>query len=171
MKANYFENTSIAIAAIAFGIMAGFFWTYTFIVNRAMLQVDGATYAAIQSLFNQNVRHWVFFGFFFGAGAFSLMALAGNWQHWQSIPFALLVVASLVYIFGVILFTNQVNLPLNYYTESWNPQNLPADWETVRSQWNNANSIRVVTSGLSFILSLAALVIRASVAQNSCSKC
>ncbi len=37
--------------------MAGFFWTYSDNVNLAMLQVDGATYATVQSLFNMNVRH------------------------------------------------------------------------------------------------------------------
>ncbi len=42
------------------GIMAGFFYTYTFNVNLAMLEVDGSTYAVVQSLFNENVRHPMF---------------------------------------------------------------------------------------------------------------
>ena len=74
----------------------------------------------------------------------------------------LLALAAIIYILGVIVFTAQVNLPLNYYTESWDPQNLPADWAQVRTQWNNANAIRVGTSGAAFVLALAALVVRAS---------
>ncbi|MCB0082300.1 MAG: DUF1772 domain-containing protein [Caldilineaceae bacterium] len=158
----YIENGFLALATLVFGIMAGLFWTYTFNVNYAMLEVDGATYATVQSLLNQNVRHFMFFLFFFGGGFFSVLALAVNWRHWRHMSFWLLALAAIIYILGVIVFTAQVNLPLNYYTESWDPQNLPADWAQVRTQWNNANAIRVGTSGAAFVLALAALVVRAS---------
>ena len=162
MKFTTIENATVAIATIFFGIMAGFFWTYTFNINLAMLQVEGATYATVQSLFNQNVRHFMFFAFFFGGGAFSILAVIANWKRRKTISFTLLAAASLIYILGIIVFTSQVNLPLNAYTESWNPQNLPADWASVREQWNNANVIRVGTSATAFILSVAALANRAS---------
>lgn len=154
------ENLLVGVATIVFGIMAGFFWTYTYNVNYAMLEVNGETYATVQSLFNQNVRHAMFFVFFFGGGFFSVLALFVNFRHWRTLPFALLAIASVVYIGGVIAFTSQVNLPLNAYTESWNPQNLPADWMDVRAQWNRANAIRVATSGSSFGLSVLSLVLR-----------
>lgn len=162
MKVSYLENSLVAVAIIVFGIMAGLFWTYTFNVNLAMLEVDGATYATVQSLFNENVRHTIFFTFFFGGGAFSALALVGNWKHWKSISFWLLALACLIYIVGVIVFTAQVNLPLNYTTESWDPQNLPDDWQSVRDQWNRANALRVATSASAFVLSVSALVVRAS---------
>jgi uncharacterized membrane protein len=163
MRFTLLENITILIATVAFGIMAGFFWTYTFNVNLAMLEVDGSTYATVQSLFNENVRHATFFAFFFGSGAFSILAVIVNWKHWKTLSFGLLVAACLIYIFGVIVFTSQVNLPLNYYTESWDPQNLPTDWALVREQWNNANAIRVGTSGLAFLFSVTALMLRASI--------
>lgn len=148
---SWLENSTLMMSIITFGIMAGFFWTYTFNVNYAMLKVDGPTYATVQSLFNENVRHPMFFIFFFGGGFFSMLALAVNYQNWQSLDFHLLLAASLIYILGIIVFTQQVNLPLNAYTESWNPQQLPADWESIRLQWNQANAIRVATSFLSLI--------------------
>ncbi len=162
MRFTYVENGALAAAAFVFGIMAGFFWTYTFNVNLAMLAVDGATYATVQSLFNQNVRHFIFFLFFFGGALFSLLALIINWRHWRTPAFWMLACAALVYIGGVIVFTAVVNLPLNEYTESWDPQNLPADWAEVRTQWNRANAVRVGTAGLAFVLTLAALTVRAS---------
>ncbi|MCA9835637.1 MAG: DUF1772 domain-containing protein [Trueperaceae bacterium] len=157
-----FENAAIALATLVFGIMAGFFWTYSFNVNLAMLNVDGATYATVQSLFNENVRHFMFFSFFFGGGIFSALALVINWKHWKSPAFIMLALAFLIYGLGIILFTARVNLPLNYYTESWDPLNLPADWSQVRAQWNSANYLRVGTSGLAFILALFALLVRTS---------
>jgi len=162
MRFTFLENLTIAIATFVFGIMAGFFWTYTFNVNVAMLQVDGETYATVQSLLNQNVRHLMFFSFFFGGGAFSVLALLSNWRHWRSPSFLLLAIACVVYIGGVIVFTSQVNLPLNYYTESWDPQNLPTDWAMIRTQWNQANAIRVGTAGLAFVLSLCSLLLNTS---------
>ncbi len=159
---NFIENGTVAVATLIFGIMAGFFWTYTFNVNLAMLEVDGATYATVQSLFNENVRHLMFFAFFFGGGAFSVLALLGNWRRWKTASFWLLAAACVIYVLGVIVFTAQVNLPLNAYTESWDPQSLPDDWASVRAQWNSANAVRVVTSGLAFVLGLLSLTIRAS---------
>lgn len=157
------DNLSIALAAAVLGLMAGFFWTYGFNVNRAMLQVDGSTYAAVQSLFNQNVRHAAFFTLFFGGAAFPLLALAVNRAHWRTPAFWMLVTATVVYALGVIVFTRQVNLPLNAYTESWSVAQPPADWAATREQWNAANMVRVWLAGLAFVLALGALVLRASV--------
>ncbi|MFK7801412.1 MAG: DUF1772 domain-containing protein [Anaerolineae bacterium] len=156
------ENSAFALTTLVFGIMAGFFWTYTFNVNFAMLETNAETYATVQSLFNQNVRHAYFFAFFFGGGAFPLIALAINWKHWKSVSFWLIAAAAVVYIFGVIAYTSSVNLPLNAITEAWDPQNVPAGWELIREQWNAANAFRVWTSGGAFTLGLMALVIRAS---------
>ncbi len=154
------QNISTVIAVIALGIMAGFFWTYSFNVNIAMLQVNGETYATMQSLFNQNVRHAMFFSFFFGAGVITAIAALLHIKHTQRSCFYLLLLAAVVYIVGIIVFTAKVNLPLNYYTESWNPNNLPADWNETRLAWNHANMLRVVTSFIAFVLSTVALSIK-----------
>lgn len=156
------ENSSLALAILMFGIMAGFFWTYTFNVNLATAQLDGATYARVQSLFNVNVRHAMFFSFFFGSALAAVAALVFNYKHNRQPSFWLLAAAAVIYIFGIILFTKFVNLPLNYYTESWNPQQLPNDWASVRTRWNEANAWRVLAAGLSFVLSLSALVMRST---------
>lgn len=159
---SYLENSAIALATLTTGIMAGFFYTYSININLAMLQVSGETYAVVQSLFNENVRHLLFFIFFFGGGATAVMAVVANWRQYRQVSFWLIVLAGLAYIFGVIVFTANVNLPLNYYTESWDPQNLPTDWSQTRLAWNRANALRVLTSGTAFILYLVVLVWRAS---------
>lgn len=161
------ENSSLALSIIMFGIMAGFFWTYTFNVNLATAQLDGATYARVQSLFNINVRHAMFFSFFFGSAGAALLALILNYRHYRAPSFWLLALAALLYIVGIILFTKFVNLPLNYYTESWNPQQLPSDWQTTRQRWNEANAWRTFIAALAFVLSTAALVMRSSGQANS----
>ena len=162
LQSRYLQNGTILLAAFVTGIMAGFFYTYTFNVNLAMLEVDGATYATVQSLFNQNVRHFMFFIFFFGGAAVSVIALAANWQAYRTLPFWLIAAAGTIYIGGIVAFTANVNLPLNAYTESWNPQAVPADWMDVRAAWNRANAFRVFAACLAFALYLVALLVRAS---------
>ena len=157
----YLENSALALAIIVFGYMAGFFWTYTFNVNLAMLQVDGETYAIMQSLLNENVRHIPFFLLFFGGGFVPVLTILLNLRNWRQLSFWLIVIAAIVYILGIIFYTRNVNLPLNYYTESWNPQDLPLDWATTRDSWNEANAFRVGTSTTSFVLSVVALMSRA----------
>ena len=163
----YLENGALALAVVVSGIMAGFFYTYSFNVNLAMLEVDGATYARVQSLFNLNVRHTMFFVFFFGGGAAPLVALAANWRRRRTAAFWLIAGAGALYVLGVILFTSAVNLPLNAYTESWDPAALPADWAATRAAWNRANAVRVGVAFVSFCLHVAALAARASAGRDA----
>ena len=154
------QNASLALLILVLGVMAGFFWTYSFNVNYAMLEVSGEYYATMQSLFNVNVRHVMFFSFFFGGGAFGVLAVLINLKHTRHFSFWLITLATVIYILGIIVYTREVNLPLNYYTESWDPKNLPEDWQSIRDQWNQTNLIRVGTSLSAFSLAIIALLSR-----------
>ena len=54
------------LTVLLLGLMAGFFATYSANVNLATLELNGPTYAQVQSAFNRNVRHAGFFACFFG---------------------------------------------------------------------------------------------------------
>lgn len=149
------------LAVFAFGLMAGFFWAYGFNVSLATAQMDGASYAVVQSSLNRHVRHAMFFGFFFGPPVLSALALAAGRDEWRRGWFGLLAFAGVLYALGIVLFTAQVNLPLNAYTESWDPRALPPDWAETRARWNAANLWRCAASALAFALSIAALALRA----------
>ncbi|MBA3595745.1 MAG: DUF1772 domain-containing protein [Polaromonas sp.] len=147
------------LAVVWLGMMAGFFCAYSFNVNFATLQMDGATYAVVQSMLNRNVRHSLFFVFFFLAPLWCVLAVTLDWQ--RRVWCLLLVAAALLYVGGIIFLTREVNLPLNAYTESWNPGALPSDWEHTRGAWNQANMWRSAASATAFVLSVLALVLRA----------
>jgi uncharacterized membrane protein len=137
------------LAVIALGVMAGFFGAYSVNVNLATSQMDGATYAQVQSAFNRHVRHGLFFAFFFSPPLLCLLAALAAWsqptQQTPSLPWCLMAIGA-VYGLGIVVFTAQLVLPLNYTTESWNPAALPADWADVRSQWSNSNLLRAWVS-------------------------
>lgn len=161
MRVTTVENLALALATLVLGLMAGFFTTYTINVSLALSQVDGPTYAVVQSLLNQSVRQPIFGALFFGGAVVLALALGMNWRHAASAPFGLLALAILLYLSGVIVYTAQVHLPLNMYTESWDPQALPSDWAATRSAWNRANLVRTTAAGLTFLLTLSALALRA----------
>ena len=148
------------LTVFALGIMAGFFGTYSANVNLAMLQLDGPTYAMVQSGFNRNVRHALFFAFFFGPLPLGLLTLATSGRQGARAWGWLVAVTVLAYALGIVWFTREVNLPLNQLTESWTPTTLPADWAAVRDAWNRANLLRAVLSAGLFALGLLSLTLR-----------
>jgi uncharacterized membrane protein len=153
----------LVLAVFCLGIMAGFFGTYSGNVNLATRELDGPTYALVQSALNRNVRHPLFFTFFFGPPLLCLTALADAWRErpgwWWLVGFV-----GLAYLLGIVVFTREVNLPLNRLTESWTPATLPVDWASTRDAWNLANAWRAGWSALLFALGLAALSWRAAAA-------
>jgi uncharacterized membrane protein len=157
---NRFSLTAQCLTLMALGLMAGFFATYSANVNFATLELDGPTYAQIQSAFNRNVRHAGFFACFFGPIPLGMLTLVSAWAQRRASWWWWLALTVLAYTLGIVLFTREVNLPLNALTESWTPATLPADWFTVRDAWNRANLWRSALSLTLFASGLAALVMR-----------
>ena len=149
-------------AVLLLGLMAGFFATYSANVNLATLELDGPTYALVQSAFNRHVRHAGFFICFFGPLPLGLIALAAAGSDRHAAWWRLQALVVLAYGLGIVLFTRQVNLPLNYLTESWTATTLPADWAAVRAAWNQANLWRSGLSLALFVTGLIGLVLRLS---------
>jgi uncharacterized membrane protein len=167
---NLIQVSSIAshwACVFVVGIMAGFFGTYSGNVNLAMLEMEGSTYALVQSAFNRNVRHPLFFVFFFGPVAIGLLALASAASHWRTAWWRLLAVMVLVYGLGIVIFTQQVNLPLNFLTESWTASSLPANWRVTRDAWNQANLWRSILSAILFFFAIMSLWMRAAARDKS----
>lgn len=152
--------TAQLLTVLVLGLMAGFFATYSANVNLATLELDGPTYAQVQSAFNRNVRHAGFFVCFFGPMPLGLIALASAWAQRRTAWWRLLALTVLAYALGIVLFTREVNLPLNRLTESWTPTTLPPDWAGVREAWNRANLWRSGLNLALFAASLMALVLR-----------
>ncbi len=155
------QLTLHALATLWLGMMAGFFWAYSANVNLAMLQMDGVIYATVQSALNRNVRHWLFFAFFFGPPLWCVLALLAAWPARRQGWWRALALAGALYLIGIVFFTQQINLPLNRITEAWDPLALPADWRQVRDRWNTANLWRTLVSAVAFIVAVLTLALRA----------
>ncbi|MDX1638302.1 MAG: hypothetical protein R3281_10050 [Balneolaceae bacterium] len=60
---------------------------------------------------------------------------------------------------GVILFTHDVFLSITYEMESWNPENLPGNWQRYRTIRIEANHTRTAAATISFLCSLLAFTL------------
>lgn len=163
MPTHIFDRISLitqCLTILLLGLMAGFFCTYSANVNFATLELGGPAYAHMQAALNRNVRHAGFFICFFGPIPLGLLALATAWPQRQTNWWRLLAASVTAYALGIVLFTRQVNLPLNFLTESWTPTTIPPDWSQVRDAWNRANAWRSGLSLTLFACGLAALVLR-----------
>lgn len=142
------------------GLMAGFFATYSANVNLATLEFDGQTYALAQSAFNRNVRHPLFFVCFFGPTFLGFASLMLSWRRCGQAWWRWLAVVVGLYTLGIVLFTREVNLPLNALTESWTSTALPTNWQETRDAWNLANLWRACLSVALFVIGLQTFVAR-----------
>lgn len=148
------KNALFIIWILMLGVISGFFYTYSINVSRAFMEVDADTYAIMQSLCNINVRHSLFYIFFFGTPLIGSICLFSSYKDFKKSYYIITIFTLLLYMFGIIIFTKIINLPLNVYTESWVVGNVPNDWEEVRNRWNFANHIRTGISLICFTLTL-----------------
>ena len=149
------------LAVASLGLMAGFFGTYAINVSPAMLSMDGLAYVQMQAAFNRHVRHALFFGLFFGPVLWCALAVGAGWVGRRRPWWWAMAAVGLAYGLGIVLFTREVNLPLNALTEGWADAGaVPPQWAEVRLAWNRANLWRTLLSTALFALALAALAWR-----------
>lgn len=142
------------------GIMSGFFWTYSINISRAFKNLDENTYAIVQSLCNIHVRNWSFYSFFFGTGLMGVVNLIWYSKDYAKKYYYFILLAVLLYLFGIIIYTKNINLPLNYYTESWVVGKIPSNWIETRNNWNKANNYRTICSFVCFISIILAFFLK-----------
>ena len=143
----------VMLVVILTAMVAGEFYIFSYGVNGGFAQLSGSEYTQAMRVINFSVRGNPFFGVvFFGALALPLLTLLTFWDNFRSRAFVLFVIAFATFFVGTFLVTFRINIPLNYYLESWDVAAPAADWQETRIAWNRANDIRawaaVVASGM-----------------------
>jgi Domain of unknown function (DUF1772) len=78
-----------------------------------------------------------------------LLLLWLTWQ-WPADHTVLLISAVFLWII-VIVFSVTGPVPINDRVKAWDVDQLPADWEAQRRQWDRLNAIRVGLIGIAFV--------------------
>lgn len=154
------KNGSLIIWILLSGIIAGFFYTYSINVSVAFSKLNKENYALVESLCNVTVRNTKFYIIFFGTPLVGLIVTLLHYKGFNHLYFWLMLASVVTYVIGIILFTKNSILPLNYYTESWSLNAIPNDWEETRNKWNRYNDIRSIISIFCFLTVLVATFIK-----------
>jgi len=135
-------------AALAFGLVAGVFLTFSDFIMRSLRAVAPAAGMAAMQAINRKVYGSLFLMMFMGLAAVSV-ALAGNAVIFATGPaVAWIVGGGAVYLIGVFLVTVLFNVPMNKRLDALDPATAEATdyWTHYGTAWTRWNHVRSVAS-------------------------
>ncbi|MEV2275571.1 anthrone oxygenase family protein [Nocardiopsis sp. NPDC049922] len=153
---------ALASAALAMGLIAGFFYAYACSVMIGLARVDDHTFIDAMQWINATVRNQWFAPSFFGALALTLLAVLLHLPRGGR-PVLLWAAAALVLYAAAFGITMGVNVPLNEDLAAVGDPALLADAAAVRAafedRWVTWNVVRAVAATVALACLLRALVL------------
>lgn len=152
-------NLFLLVSALASGLIAGLFYSYSCSVNPGLGSLSDANYLAAMQSINRAIINPVFFFSFMGI---LLLLPLSTYQHFGTGGrFYLLLGATVVYAIGTFGVTMIGNVPLNEALDKMNltgasAQELATNRLKFEVPWNRLHAIRTWASVLSFLLVLLA---------------
>lgn len=157
-------KTTLAIALLTTGLLAGFFFAFTMLIMPGLKGLsDGEfirAFQAIDRILQPNAPAWantrpVFFVVFVGSIVAQVAALILGFPSLSTVGRLLLVAAVAIIILGMLAPTVAVNLPLNneiqtYTVDAMTEPEHAAARHTFEARWNRWNLVRTLASSLSF---------------------
>jgi len=156
------ENTAIIALVLLTGLSAGLCFTWSNAVTPGIGRLDDLGYLQSFQQMNRTILNPVFFVVFFGPFFLNLISIY-LFKSSSSHLLWLLILAGVLYFFGVLLVTVFGNVPLNELLDktdlvSANDRELKSLREAFEMKWNRLHLIRTITSILSFLLLLISLI-------------
>lgn len=159
---------TLASAALAMGLIAGFFYAYACSVMIGLAHVDDRTFISAMQWINATVRNQWFAPSFFGALELTALAALAQLVHdrrpalwWTAAALALYAVA-----FGI---TMGVNVPLNDELAAAGDPATLRDPAAVRAafedRWTAWNTARAIASTAALVCLLRALILHGRAAR------
>lgn len=152
---------SAAITLTLTGAIAGFFYAYSVSVMRGLDATDPQHAIAAMQGINATIRNALFAPAFFGTPVMAAMTGALFIFGHHRKPGFVLVLAAAVYLFGALVPTLLVNVPMN---DALAVVIIPADrqeaetlWTAYSTRWTAWNHLRLAFSMLSLVLVGSAL--------------
>jgi len=153
-------TTSLSIAAMGAGLMAGVYFAFSGFIMRALNQLGPIQATEAMNAINEVILHSWFMVLFFGSTLLYAMLSAyavfdadqaGRW---------LLFATGLIYVFGMFLCTVIFNVPLNNrLAQASNDESTKSKtWTLYFKPWTRWNHIRCVCSLVVLTLSMHYLV-------------
>lgn len=156
------ETILISVLILLTGLSAGLCFTWTNAITPGIGRLDDQVYLLSFQQMNRTIINPLFFVVFFGPSILGFICL-----YWfKGSPATLmwlLASATATYFFGVVLVTIFGNVPLNEMLDKIDlkiasKNELGQLRENFELKWNRLHLIRTITSVISFLLLLLALI-------------
>ena len=137
---------------LALGLMAGFYFAWSFSAANAFPHMPEALYVEAMQIINRHVRNAWFGTAFFGAlplGALAVALAGRRGRVWAAAALALYLAGFLVTALG--------NVPMNREMDLWDPAAPPVDVDAFLARWTLLNHIRLCLSLAALGVALPAL--------------
>lgn len=157
-----FENIIMIALILLTGLSAGLCFTWSNTVTPGIGRLDDLGYLQSFQQMNRTILNPMFFVVFFGPFFLNLV----NIYFFRSSPssfFWILILAGVIYVFGVLVITVFGNVPLNEMLDKTDLDiasiaELRQLREKFEVKWNRLHSIRTFTSIISFLLLIIGLL-------------
>jgi uncharacterized membrane protein len=151
-------QTLTIIAALGSGLVAGFFFSFSFVIMGSLERVPAAQAMVTMQTINVVVLNAWFFAAFFGTALICLALAVLAFMPWSSDSITLLLGCAL-YLIGTIFVTMRFNVPLNNALAKADPASddgvvLWARYLKVWTAWNHMRTAAPLAACACFILAL-----------------
>jgi uncharacterized membrane protein len=147
------------VAALGCGLMAGFFFAFSFTVVGALARLPAAQGIAAMQHINVVVINPWFGTAFFGTALVCAVLAVSSLFRWQSPGSAYLLVGGLLYLVGTLLVTIVFNVPRNNALAALDPTSVEAasywaDYLTTWTAWNHVRTAAPLAAAASLTIAL-----------------
>jgi uncharacterized membrane protein len=155
------ERMALALtlaAALGSGVMAGFFFSFSFVVMQSLERLPAAQGIAAMQVINVVVINRWFLSIFLGTAVVCAVLLVAA-LLWQTPGAFLLLAGSISYVVGTFLVTLAFNVPRNDALAAAVPDStagaaLWSDYLVSWTQWNHVRTAAALAALLLFIFAL-----------------
>lgn len=152
----------IILATFLTGLSAGLCFTWSNAVTTGLANLDDLSYLRAFQQMNRTILNPTFFLVFFGPVFLGVLG-AYLIRNGNPVTFWLVLIAVLLYFFGVALVTVFGNVPLNEMVDKTDLAEIGAETiislrKEFENSWNSFHRVRTYISVLSFLLLLVSLV-------------
>lgn len=138
----------VFVAALGSALMAGTFFVFSIAVMRGLDRLPpGQAITSMQSI-NLAILNPVFLGIFVGTGIVCIILPVASLTDWSASRATWMFAGGLLYLFGALLVTIAMNVPLNNRLALVRADDPRADaiWRDYSAAWTLWNHIRALVS-------------------------
>ncbi len=153
------EQIALTASVVCSGLWSGLLGMLTIVMHPMLANMNGAEFERFLRAFLPVARKaWFNYVCAIGMAVAPIVALISLRDYPSSISFVLTAIGLAIVIVGVYVVSNVWKEPLYDVMLIWDPEAMPADWETGRRRYFAINWIQAAATWTVFALFLLALI-------------